>query len=72
MSNLEAHAQKELQAAGLFDSDSDYAGELGKGVLELITVFSGQCHSGMSAELTIQLFEKLARFQSLSPEKAVS
>lgn len=65
MSNLINHANAELKKAGLFDKDSDYDGELGKGVLELITVFAGQGHSGMSAEMAVQLFERLARFKEI-------
>lgn len=65
MSNLIDHANKELTRVGLFDKDSDYDGELGRGVLELITVFANQGHSGMSAEMTVQLFEKLARFKEI-------
>lgn len=66
MSNLINHANEELTKAGLFDKDSDYDGELGKGTLELITVFAGQGHSGASAEMTIQLFTKLARFEKIN------
>ena len=65
MSNLVNHANEQLQKAGLFDNDSDYDGELGKGVLELIIVFANQGHSGYSAELTVQLFSKLARFEEI-------
>lgn len=65
MSNLVKHAEKELKKAGLFDKDSDYDGMLGEGVLELITVFASQGHSGMSAEMTVQLFERLARFKEI-------
>lgn len=65
MSNLVNHANEQLSKQGLFDKDSDYDGELGKGVLELITVFANQGHSGYSAELTIQLFSKLARFEDI-------
>lgn len=65
MSNLVNHAMAELNRVGLFDKDSDYDGELGKGVLELIKLFASQGHSGNSAEMTIELFEKLARFESL-------
>jgi len=65
MSNLINHANEQLSKAGLFDRDSDYDGELGRGVLELITVFAGQGHSGMSAEMTVQLFERLARFKEI-------
>lgn len=65
MSNLINHATAELNKHGLMDKDADYDGELGKGVLELITLFASQGHSGMSAEMTIQLFERLARFKEI-------
>jgi len=65
MSNLVNHAQKELQRVGLFDKDSDYDGALGEGVLELITTFANQGHSGMSAEMTRELFYKLSNFDNL-------
>ena len=66
MSNLIAHAKFELDKAGLFDKDSDYNGMLGEAVLELITTFSKQGHSGFSAGLTTQLFSKLAKFEPLT------
>ena len=65
MSNLIDHANKELTRVGLFDKDSDYDGMLGDAVLELITTFANQGHSGMSAEMTIQLFERLSRFEEI-------
>jgi hypothetical protein len=65
MNNLVAHANSELSKVGLFDKDSDYDGELGKGVFHLIQVFADQRHSGMSAEMTVELFTKLARFETL-------
>ena len=65
MSRLIDHANAELSRVGLFDKDSDYDGELGKGVLELITVFAGQGHSGMSAEMTRELFHKLSNFETI-------
>lgn len=65
LSNLIDHATKELTKAGLFDKDSDYDGMLGDAALELITVFAGQGHSGMSAEMTTQLFERLSRFKEI-------
>jgi len=65
MSKLVEHAQKELSRVGLFDKDSDYGGELGKGVLELITTFAGQGHSGMSAQMCRELFHKLSNFETL-------
>lgn len=65
MSNLIDHANKELTKAGLFDKDSDYYGMLGEGVLELITTFANQGHSGYSAMSTRELFYKLSNFEEL-------
>lgn len=65
MSNLVNHAEKELKKAGLFDRDSDYDGMLGDAVLELVTVFAKQGHSGMSAQMTRELFYKLSNFEDL-------
>lgn len=65
MSNLVNHAQKELTRVGLFDKDADYDGMLGDAVLELITVFAAQGHSGYSAQMTRELFYKLSNFEEL-------
>ncbi len=66
MSNLIEHAKEELTRAGLFADDSDYGGMLGDAVLELISVFAGQGHSGMSAEMVTDIFSRLARYQTLT------
>jgi hypothetical protein len=65
--NLVAHAREELQRAGLFDKDSDYGGMLGEAVLELVQKFAEQGHSGFSAQMTLHIFNKVARFQTLTP-----
>lgn len=67
MSQLVAHAERELRLAGLFDKDSDYEGILGQAVLELVKVFASQGHSGFSAGQTIRLFEQLASYRALTP-----
>lgn len=67
MSNLVKHAKKELELAGLFDKDSDYDGMLGMAVLELVKVFAKQGHSGFSANWTLEVFDKVARFKPLTP-----
>lgn len=67
MSNLVDHANFELRMAGLFDEDSDYEGMLGNAVVELIEKFAKQGHSGMSAEMTRHLFNKLSDFKNLTP-----
>ena len=71
--NLVDFAEKELERAGLFDSDqfdpegSDYNGGLGKCALELIKVLASQGHSGNSLEATVELFTKLAGRELLTP-----
>jgi hypothetical protein len=67
MSNLEDYARSEMQIAGLFDADSDYGGALAESVLKLIKMFSDEGHSGASAGLSLSIFEKVARFQPLTP-----
>ena len=67
MSNLVDHARTELEIAGLFRKDSLYGGDLGKAVLQLIRVFAKQGHSGQSAEVVTALFEKVARYEPLTP-----
>ncbi len=67
MGNLTDFAQTELTAAELFDKDSDYGGMVAEAVMELVTVFSKQGHSGTSAALTLSLFAKVAAFDSLCP-----
>lgn len=60
-------AREELDRAGLFDDSSDYGGALGDAVIDLIQVFSDQGHSGFSAGMVTQLFERLARYQPITP-----
>ena len=67
MSNLTEYAKKELEAAGLFDKDSDYSGMLGDAVMELVETFAKQGHSGFSAHLTIDIFRTVASFKPLCP-----
>jgi hypothetical protein len=61
------HAKQELSFIGSFDKDSDYNGMIGSAVLELIEVFSKQGHSGFSASIVSDLFDKLSRYKTLSP-----
>lgn len=67
MSNLELHAKKEMEIAGLFAKDSDYGGMLGDAVMKMIKVFADEGHSGFSAGMAISIFEKVARFEPLTP-----
>lgn len=65
--NLVQHAERELKLAGLDDPESDYGGLLYKAVIELIKKFSKQGHSGYSAGMVRQLFNKLSNYETLTP-----
>ena len=65
--NLVRHAETELRLAGLFDKNSDYAGMLGPAVLQMVRQFSDEGHSGYSAGLAVSIFQKVARFEPLTP-----
>ena len=66
-SNLVKHAERELKLAGMFDKDADYNGTLAPQIIKLVEEFSKQEHSGMSAEITIQLLVKLLKFKTITP-----
>lgn len=64
---LYSYAKKELELAGLLNSDSELDRCVARDVLELIKVFSKQGHSGFSAITTLNIFNKVARFENLTP-----
>jgi len=67
--SLLAHAEAELEAAGYRADDLEDGPNkwMRANVLDLLRVFAGQGHSGHSAPYCIDLFEKLARYQPLTP-----
>ena len=67
MSNLIDHARRELELIGAFDKDGVYGGMVGDAVLELISAFAKQGHSGASAALVSDIFHRVARYEPLSP-----
>ncbi len=67
MGNLVEYAKTELEMAGLFSEDGDYDGMLGEAVLELVQKFAEQGHSGFSAGMVSNLFNKLSRYEPLGP-----
>lgn len=67
MSDLVDFAESEMRRAGLFDKDSDYGGMLGPAILNMVKVFADEGHSGASAGIAISIFEKVARFEPLTP-----
>jgi hypothetical protein len=67
MTTLRQHAKTELRAAGLFDADSDFDGDLGVQVTSLMDTFLAYDHSGGSAEQTLGIFSRLAKGLPLVP-----
>ena len=60
---------EELRIAGFFDENSDYDGDIGKNVEQLLKVFKDQGNSGMSAVRTAEIFATLADGKVLIPLK---
>ena len=67
------HARRELKLAGMFNKDvdgdktlGDYNIMMAEAVVELMEVFAGQGHSGMSASMVRELFSKLSNFEPLT------
>ena len=67
MSTLLDFARTEMRAAGLYDTDADYGGSIPLAVEEIVEVFAGQSHSGMSAAIVTSLLGKLLRFEPIGP-----
>jgi mannose-6-phosphate isomerase-like protein (cupin superfamily) len=67
IAGLKEHAKYELEKSGLLSKDSVYNGLLGNSVLELCECFAKQGHSGHSADVTLDLFETLSKFHTLTP-----
>ena len=69
--SLESHALSEFRTAGWMDKDGKYSDEIQesicKNILELLSVFSSQGHSGFSANYLMNCFEKLARYEPVVP-----
>lgn len=66
-SNLEIFAENELRRAGAFDEDGAYMGALGPAVMKMVKIFAEEGHSGFSANLAINMFQRVARFEPLTP-----
>ena len=74
MSTLLEHAKRELKLAG-YDiteegcnsQEHGYANMCAKAAYELVELLSKQGHSGMSVGITLSLFNKLAKWDVLTP-----
>ncbi|AMO57353.1 hypothetical protein GZ77_15775 [Endozoicomonas montiporae] len=64
--SLIAHAKKEFEIAG-WPGDDEMQKMMCDCLLELLETFSKQGHSGFSAPYCLEHFDKLARFQTISP-----
>lgn len=73
--NLLEHAEQELKYAGYhIDNDNctykdpmdGYGDGCAKCAIEMLKVFEKQGHSGMSANITLNIFNRLARFENLT------
>ena len=67
MSNLVAHAERELDAAGLRVDGDDFDRMMRRDVLDLVQRFADQRHSGGSAPICAALFRRLVAFEPLAP-----
>ena len=79
MSRILEHAKEELKYAGMNISEEGcspknpkdpmdgYVNACAKNAMELLEVFVKAGHSGMSAEITLTIFNKLARQENLTP-----
>ena len=66
MSSLITHAKKEFEILG-WPGDCELQKMACDAVIELLEVFSAQNHSEFSANYVLKLFNKLAKFDPISP-----
>ena len=66
MSNILKHAERELSLIG-YDGKDAYNNMAKAAIMELLATFANQRHSGFSASYVTDIFNKLARFETLSP-----
>lgn len=64
--SLVKHAEEEFKNLG-WPGDCEMQAEICKNIIELLAVFSNQGHSGSTAPYALNLFDKLARFKTISP-----
>lgn len=67
MPNLVEHCEREIRAAGLDSGTADYEGLIATSLRALVAAFSGQGHSGESAAMTLNLFDRLVNYKPISP-----
>lgn len=65
MSNLVKHAETELALLG--GSDDEMQQAMNAHIMAMVKVFSGEGHSGFSAEYAISILQRLLRFEPITP-----
>lgn len=65
--SLVNYAKAELRAAGMFDADADYNGEIAPRVVALMETLAAYGHSEGSLAHTLVVINRLAAFKPLSP-----
>ena len=67
--NMQSWAERELEAAGYRADDQEDGPNkwMREGTLELLEVFGKQGHSGASAPIAVNLFQRLASWKPLGP-----
>lgn len=66
MSNILKHAERELTLIG-YDDTNQFDKMAKDAILGLIETFAKQGHSGFSGPYVVSIFNKLAKFETLSP-----
>lgn len=54
-------AIEQIKAKGMLSKESDYGGEIGKNLIQLLKIFQKQHHSGVSAYVVAELFYRLVK-----------
>lgn len=65
-SNCWRYTKSELELAGWLENEGMYGDMIGTAVLDLVATFASQGHSGMSADITLALFDRVVRFKPLT------
>lgn len=66
ISNMGQHARKELERVGMFSEDADYGPDFAECIIATVETFGAKYgHSGMSAELGLELVNRLVNRETL-------
>lgn len=66
--SVKENAKRNLELAGLFNKDSDYAGMIGEAVMKLVDTHFSEGHSGMSHQYVLHIFNKVVNDIPLTKE----